>query len=284
MRQVRHSAAASGKAQLRKSGPQTSRQDCRDGNAQRPRHRPSVPGEHSEGPAVSAVKAGICGGKHGNGRLPTGPVTARCRAWREIACQYGRDERWGRLVKSAGTAGEFAPCSEPSQPSLRLVGQRIPPVTGDQPPTGKQAPRRGRVLECSAHNDAEFECGAGLGSARMSSGTQIVQLSGPTLHVLVEFLADGWGDLRGEELDRLVAVVAGMPPKSAWPTKRSWRRRACSVRILSMTCCGLSAMSAPNGPVEALSCVNDLGQFLRVIGHAAAAVAWNSVSASRGVR
>ena len=34
-----------------------------------------------------------------NGTLPAGS---------EIARQYGRRERWGRLVKSAGLAGEFA--------------------------------------------------------------------------------------------------------------------------------------------------------------------------------
>jgi hypothetical protein len=34
-----------------------------------------------------------------DGTLPAG---------REIARQYGRRERWGRLVKSAGLAGEFA--------------------------------------------------------------------------------------------------------------------------------------------------------------------------------
>jgi hypothetical protein len=32
------------------------------------------------------------------GRLPAGKVIAR---------QYGRSERWGRLVKQAGTAGEL---------------------------------------------------------------------------------------------------------------------------------------------------------------------------------
>ncbi len=35
-----------------------------------------------------------------DGSLPTG---------REIARQYGRHERWGRLVKRSGAAGEFAP-------------------------------------------------------------------------------------------------------------------------------------------------------------------------------
>jgi hypothetical protein len=37
--------------------------------------------------------------RRGNGALPAGS---------EIARQYGRCERWGRLVKSAGLAGEFA--------------------------------------------------------------------------------------------------------------------------------------------------------------------------------
>ena len=35
----------------------------------------------------------------GDGSLPSG---------REIARQYGRHERWGRLVKRSGQAGEFA--------------------------------------------------------------------------------------------------------------------------------------------------------------------------------
>jgi hypothetical protein len=33
-----------------------------------------------------------------------------------------------------------------------------------------------------------------------------------------------------------------------------------------------------------LSCVKDLGQFLGLFDHAAVAAAWNSVSASNGVR
>lgn len=47
-----------------------------------------------------------------NGSLPTG---------REIARQYGRHERWGRLVKHSGCLGELAARHEPQ---LRLVGPK----------------------------------------------------------------------------------------------------------------------------------------------------------------
>jgi hypothetical protein len=47
----------------------------------------------------------------GDGSLPSG---------RQIARQYGRHERWGRLVKRSGCAGEFAIGDEPD---LRLVEQ-----------------------------------------------------------------------------------------------------------------------------------------------------------------
>jgi hypothetical protein len=43
----------------------------------------------------------------GDGSLPTG---------REIARQYGRHARWGRLVKRSGTAGHLS-----NEPSMRLV-------------------------------------------------------------------------------------------------------------------------------------------------------------------
>ncbi len=48
----------------------------------------------------------------GDGSLPSG---------REIARQYGRHERWGRLVKRSGCAGEFATGNEPG---LHLAEQR----------------------------------------------------------------------------------------------------------------------------------------------------------------
>ena len=108
MRQVRRSAAASGKAQLRKFGPQISPREALDGNARRPRQRALVLGAHSEGPR-GRNGAGrdlqrqawqwAVANRAGDGSLPSG---------REIARQYGRHERWGRLVKRAGTAGEPA--------------------------------------------------------------------------------------------------------------------------------------------------------------------------------
>jgi hypothetical protein len=42
-----------------------------------------------------------------NGSLPSG---------REIAEQFGRHERWGRLVKRSGCAGDFPPDSNPGEP------------------------------------------------------------------------------------------------------------------------------------------------------------------------
>lgn len=38
----------------------------------------------------------------------------------EIACQHGQHKHWGRLVKRAGAAGEFA-----TEDSLRLTDQRL---------------------------------------------------------------------------------------------------------------------------------------------------------------
>jgi hypothetical protein len=57
----------------------------------------------------------------GDGSLPSG-----C----EIARQYGRHERWGRLVKRLGAAGELANGGDPSERDLDLVGQGLPPATG----------------------------------------------------------------------------------------------------------------------------------------------------------
>jgi hypothetical protein len=51
----------------------------------------------------------------GDGSLPSG---------RQIADQYGRHERWGRLVKRAGTAGAFT--RQPGEPALRLVEHTTP--------------------------------------------------------------------------------------------------------------------------------------------------------------
>jgi hypothetical protein len=51
-----------------------------------------------------------------DGSLPSG---------REIAGQYARHERWGRLVKRCGASGEFG--TERSEPALRLVPQHPSP-------------------------------------------------------------------------------------------------------------------------------------------------------------
>jgi Protein of unknown function (DUF2637) len=127
MRQVRRSAATSGTAPLKR--PQITRQEGRDPNVQRPRGRSAEPSAHGE---VSGSRGRASGdlrcqawqwalaNRADNGSLPSG---------REIAVQYGRHERWGRLVKRSGAAGEFAADSEPGEPGLRLVGQRHPPAT-----------------------------------------------------------------------------------------------------------------------------------------------------------
>jgi hypothetical protein len=47
------------------------------------------------------------------GLLPSG---------REGALQYGRRERWGRLVKRSGAAGEFAADTEPGEPACVWSG------------------------------------------------------------------------------------------------------------------------------------------------------------------
>jgi hypothetical protein len=124
--QVRRNAAASGKAQLRKPGPKIPGREAPDENAQRPRQHPSQPSAQGEGPG-SHGGAGrdlqrqawrwALANRAGDGSLPSG---------REIACQHGRHERWGRLVKRSGAAGGFAPSREPGEPGLRLIGQRLP--------------------------------------------------------------------------------------------------------------------------------------------------------------
>jgi Recombinase len=130
MRQVRRSAAASGKAQLAKPRPQISPREDRGRDVQGGRR-------HSSGSAHDAESGGRRGASRdmqwqawqwalanraGDGSLPSG---------REIARQYGRHERWGRLVKRSGAAGELAPGSESSVQGLHLVGQPVLPPRGE---------------------------------------------------------------------------------------------------------------------------------------------------------
>jgi hypothetical protein len=124
MRQVRRSASAGGRAHHRKPGPQASGQQHRDTNGQRPRHGSPGQAPHSEGIGghcsasqdlrLQAWRWGLAN-RAGDGSLPSG---------REIARQYGRHERWGRLVKRAGAAGEFG--DAPGEPDLRLVESATP--------------------------------------------------------------------------------------------------------------------------------------------------------------
>jgi hypothetical protein len=129
MRQVRRSAAGRGRPPVRKPGLQVSRPEPDAAASPRLRaHRPG-PGGSAQG------SAGIGGSgrelqrqawrwalahRASDGSLPSG---------RQIADQYGRHERWGRLVKRAGAAGEFS--SQPGEPALHLVGQQPEPAAGE---------------------------------------------------------------------------------------------------------------------------------------------------------
>jgi hypothetical protein len=104
MRQVRRTATASGRQQRANPGPQIYGSDE---TAQRLRRSASGPRRNNE--RHGQVGAGrdfrrqawqwALANRAGDGSLPSG---------REIASQYGRHERWGRLVKRSGAAGELA--------------------------------------------------------------------------------------------------------------------------------------------------------------------------------
>src|SRR5262245_62162918 len=130
MRQVRRNAAGIGQPQPRKPG---ARGPQRDAAATALRRSPA----HHGGPGGSVEGLTGRGGAAGrelqrqawhwasahradDGSLPSG---------REIARHYGRQERWGRLVKRAGTAGELGP--DPSEPALRLVEQQPSSAAGE---------------------------------------------------------------------------------------------------------------------------------------------------------
>jgi hypothetical protein len=129
MRQVRLSAAARGKPQQSKPGPQISRHESCDQTVQRVRQGSS--GSHSEGTGGQG-SAGrdlrrqawewALANRAGDGSLPSG---------REIGRQYGRHERWGRLVKRSGAGRELATGSEPADPSLHLVPPDMAQRTSD---------------------------------------------------------------------------------------------------------------------------------------------------------
>jgi hypothetical protein len=109
MRQVRHSAATG--TEPREQCSESPLLDCETPLAD----AGSVLGRDLQRQAWQWALAN----RSGDGSLPSG---------REIARQYGRHERWGRLVKSSGTAGQFA--GETSKPGLQLVEQQIQSTKG----------------------------------------------------------------------------------------------------------------------------------------------------------
>jgi hypothetical protein len=100
MRQIRRSAAATGKPQHSKPG--ISRLQATDESVQRPRRSPRptscCDGPGGRGGATLDLRRQAwewaLANRAGDGSLPSGA---------EIARQYGRHERWGRLVKRSGT-------------------------------------------------------------------------------------------------------------------------------------------------------------------------------------
>jgi hypothetical protein len=126
MRQVRRSAAESSNPSQRKPGLHISG----DGTVRRLRRYPSGLSQDDEGRGSHGGASRdlqrqawqwALANRADDGSLPSG---------REIACQYGRHERWGRLVKRSGSAGEFAFGNKPSEPDLRLDRQRLPSAIG----------------------------------------------------------------------------------------------------------------------------------------------------------
>ena len=128
MRQVRRSAAGTGKPQPRKRGPQSSRPGTGEAAARSSPARQPGPGGSGTGPAVAGAGRELqrqawhwaLAHRAGDGSLPSG---------RQIADQHGRHERWGRLVKRAGTAGKFS--TQPGEPALRLVEQQTTPAAAE---------------------------------------------------------------------------------------------------------------------------------------------------------
>jgi hypothetical protein len=129
MRQVRRGAADRGKLQPRKPGPVTSSLEGGRTTVGRSQASGSGPGRREQGiVGIGGVGRDLqrqawqwaLAHRAGDGSLPSG---------REIARQYGRHERWGRLVKRSGTAGQFT--GEPSEAGLRLVGQHPSSASGE---------------------------------------------------------------------------------------------------------------------------------------------------------
>jgi hypothetical protein len=120
MRQVRRNTTASGEPRHGELRPKIT-----DGRVRSPRQRvgqtPHSAGLTGQSGAAEELRQQAwewaLANRSADGSLPVG---------REIARQYGRHKRWGRLVKRAGAAGEFAGDREPGEPRPRLVDQQAP--------------------------------------------------------------------------------------------------------------------------------------------------------------
>jgi hypothetical protein len=117
MRQVRRGAVGRSQAPHAKPTLQSSRREGGIGAMPRPQ-RPAASDPVRGGKRAGGVGRDLqrqawlwaLANRAEDGSVPSG---------REIARRYGRHERWGRLVKRAGAAGQLA-----AEPSLRLIEQR----------------------------------------------------------------------------------------------------------------------------------------------------------------
>jgi Protein of unknown function (DUF2637) len=117
MRQVRRSATGSSRLQERSPRQHPARRTAVGGPVPGPgQQTPTGPRRLGEGGGGRDLQRQAWqwaqANRKGDGSLPTG---------REIARQYGHHERWGRIVKRSGCAGEFTIGDEPG---LRLVEQQ----------------------------------------------------------------------------------------------------------------------------------------------------------------
>ena len=126
MRPVRHGAEGGGQSRRERRPRQLSTRETSDRVAPRPRRHSSGTGRRGDRPGAGG-SAGrelrrqawrwALAHRTGDGLLPSG---------REIASQYGRQERWGRLVKRSGATGELDVSGEPGEPGLHLVRPQLP--------------------------------------------------------------------------------------------------------------------------------------------------------------
>lgn len=125
MRQIRRSAVTRARPRSRELVPHASSPEANDANVRRSRARrpgrggreQDVAGLGGAGPELQRQAwQWALAHRAEDGSLPSG---------REIARQYGRHERWGRLVKHSGTTGQLR------ETGLRLVAQQPSPTEGE---------------------------------------------------------------------------------------------------------------------------------------------------------